>query len=229
MVSNTLNKRIVIFAGHYGSGKTNIAVNHAMYLKENGFSNTVIADLDIVNPYFRTKDAEALFEKNSIKLISSEFASSNVDLPALPAEAYSIVDNKDVKAVIDLGGDDRGALAMGRYREAILEENNYEMFFVLNMFRPLTKTVDDAYAVMCEIEEAAKMKFTAIINNSNLGDITTKEDILSSCSFAEELSKKTNLPIAMTTVRESIFDEVKKDIKNSVPIKLYIKQSFSKN
>lgn len=225
MVNSTLNKRLVIFAGHYGSGKTNIAVNHAMYLKENGFETT-IADLDIVNPYFRTNDADALFKENGIKLISSEFASSNVDLPALPAEAYSITDNKAIKAVIDLGGDDRGALAMGRYREAILKENNFEMFFVLNCYRPLTKTVEDALSVMKEIEDASKMKFTAIINNSNIGDITTKEDILASEKFAEELSKKADLPIVMTTVMESRFDEVKNEIKNAVPIKLYIRQSF---
>lgn len=226
MVSSTLNKRIVIFAGHYGSGKTNIAVNHALYLKENGFKKTVIADLDIVNPYFRTKDAEKLFEENSIRLISPEYAGTNVDLPSLPAEAYSIIDDKTVKAVIDLGGDDRGALAMGRYREEILKENNFEMFFVLNSFRPLTKTVDDALSVMKEIEDAAKMKFTSIINNSNLGDLTTKEDIISSVVFAEELSEKASLPIAMTTVKKSLFSSVKEEIKNAVPINLYIKQSF---
>ncbi len=226
MVSNTLNKRIVIFAGHYGSGKTNIAVNHALYLKKNGFSKTVIADLDIVNPYYRTKDAADIFIKNEIRLISPEYASSNVDLPALPAEAYAIIDDKTVKAVIDLGGDDRGALAMGRYREAILKENSYEMFFVLNAFRPLTKTVDDAISVLKEIEDASKMKFTAIINNSNLGDITTKNDVLSSIDFAKELSERTNLKIAMTTVKDTIFDEVKNEVENAVPISLYIKQSF---
>ena len=226
MVSNTLNKRIVIFAGHYGSGKTNISVNHALYLKENGFSKTVIADLDIVNPYFRTKDAKELFNEKGIKLISPEYAGTNVDLPALPAEAYSIIHDKTINAVIDLGGDDRGALAMGRYREEILKENNFEMFFVLNMYRPLTRTVSDAISVMREIEEASKMKFTAIINNSNLGELTTKEDILSSVKFADELSKKTSLPIAMTTVKDTLFNEVKTSVENAVPIKLYIKQSF---
>ncbi len=226
MVSSTLNKRIVIFAGHYGSGKTNIAVNHALYLKENGFSKTVIADLDIVNPYFRTKDAKELFNEKGIRLISPEYAGTNVDLPSLPAEAYSIIDDKTLNAVIDLGGDDRGALAMGRYREEILKENNFEMFFVLNMYRPLTRTVDDAILVMREIEDASKMKFTAIINNSNLGDLTTKEDILSSVKFADELSEKTSLPIAMTTVKDTLFNEVRTSVKNAVPIKLYIKQSF---
>ena len=227
MVNCTLNKRTVIFAGHYGSGKTNVAANYALMLKEKGF-DTAIADLDIVNPYFRTKDAQSIFSKNNIKLISSEYAGSNVDLPALPAEAYALFDNKDIKAVIDLGGDDRGALAMGRYSDLVKNENNYEMLFVLNMYRPLTRTVEDAISVMREIEEASKIKFTGIVNNSNIGDETTKEHIISSRKFAEEISEITKIPLTMTTVKKELFEELNKKIENLVPIKLYIKQSWSK-
>ena len=107
-------KRVTLFAGHYGSGKTNIAVNYALALKRSG-KDTTIADLDIVNPYFRAKDSKDVLEKNGIKFISSEFANSNVDFPALPSETYGIVTRRDSYAVIDVGGDDRGALALGRY------------------------------------------------------------------------------------------------------------------
>ena len=107
-----MSKRITIFAGHYGSGKTNIAVNFALGLREE-HDKVSIADLDIVNPYFRTKDSEKILAEKGIRLISSEYANSNVDVPALPAEAYSIIDDLSVRAVIDVGGDDRGALALG--------------------------------------------------------------------------------------------------------------------
>lgn len=196
-------KRVTLFAGHYGSGKTNIAVNYALYLKGQG-KNTAIADLDIVNPYFRTKDSIDLLAKNGIKLVSSEYANSNVDLPALPAEAYGLVMNKDFYAVIDVGGDDRGALALGRYAPYILEENDYEMLFVANCYRPLTRTAEDAVAIMREIEVAGGIPFTAIINNSNLGKETAAEDVKASVDFAKDVSRLTGLPIKFTSVEESL-------------------------
>jgi len=106
-------KRITLFAGHYGSGKTNVAINYALLLKKS-FERVKIADLDIVNPYFRTKDSERVLEENAVELISSDYAGTNVDFPALPAKAYSIIDDVGVHAVIDVGGDDRGALVLGR-------------------------------------------------------------------------------------------------------------------
>ncbi len=220
-------KRITLFAGHYGSGKTNIAVNYALKLKEN-FDRVSIADLDIVNPYFRTKDSTDMLASKGIHLISSEFANTNVDVPALPGEAYSILDNKDIRAVIDVGGDDRGALALGRYTPAILNENNYEMLFVINRFRPLTRTVESILEVMNEIEAAAGMKFTGIANNSNLGDETTAQDVIDSLAFAQEVAKAANLEIRMNVIKEDIFDDLRDKINNLFPIKLYVKQSWER-
>ena len=220
-------KRITLFAGHYGSGKTNIAVNYALRLKEN-FENVSIADLDIVNPYFRTKDSTDMLADKGIHLISSEFANTNVDVPALPGEAYSILDNKDIHAVIDVGGDDRGALALGRYTPAILNENNYEMLFVINRFRPLTRTVESILEVMNEIEAAAGMKFTGIANNSNLGDETTAQDVIDSLAFAQEVAKAANLEIRMNVIKEDLFDDLRDKINNLFPIKLYVKQSWER-
>ena len=221
------NKRITLFAGHYGSGKTNIAVNYALYLKEQ-YEKVDIADLDIVNPYFRTKDSEAFLESKGIHLISSEYANSNVDVPALPAEAYAIIDDESVHAVIDVGGDDRGALALGRYAPAILKQNDYEMLLVINKFRPLTPDCASTVGVMREIETAAGMKFTGIINNSNLGDETTAEDILGSLAYAKEISEASGLPIKMTTVKEDLYESVKDNVPDCFPIKLYVKQSWAK-
>ncbi len=218
-------KRVTLFSGHYGSGKTNIAINYAMLLK-NSFDNVCIADLDIVNPYFRTKDGEAALNRHKIKLISSEFASSNVDLPALPAETYAILDNPDLHAVIDVGGDDRGALALGRYAPSILDENNYEMLFVINKFRPLTRDCKSTLEIMNEIENACNMKFTAIVNNSNLGEETTAENVLSSLDYANQIAEKTGLPVKMTCVDSRIAPKLSGKIENVFPITLYVMQSW---
>ena len=197
------HKRLTLFAGHYGSGKTNIAVNYALRLAGEGKS-VVIADLDIVNPYFRTKDSAAVLEEAGITLISPQFANTNVDLPALPAEAYRLVTDKSIYGIMDIGGDDRGAYALGRYVPSILEENNYRMIFVANSYRPLTRTPEEAMEVMGEIEAACGLKFTDIINNANLGTETTPETVLAARDYMEKLSKLSGLPIFATTAVESV-------------------------
>lgn len=220
-------KRITIIAGHYGSGKTNISVNYALDAAKQGMP-VAIADLDIVNPYFRSKDMQGMFEQKGIKFISSEYANSNVDTPALPAEAYSVVEDKSRYAIIDVGGDDRGALALGRYVPGILSENDYEMLFVINKFRPLTSDAASTIEVMREIETACKMKFTGIINNSNIGTETTCEHVIQSEQYAKDVSDMANIPIKFTTVDERIYDELKDKIQNIMPLTLYVRQSWQK-
>lgn len=212
-------KRITLLCGHYGSGKTNVAINMAYEIKS-GYDNTVIADLDIVNPYFRTKDSREELEKAGIKLIVSDYAGSNVDIPAMPQEMYSIVHDRSLKAVIDVGGDDRGALALGRLTPAIIEENDYEALLVINKFRPLTSDADSTREVMWEIEQACGIKMTGIVNNSNLGNETTAQDILNSLKYAEEVSEITGLPIVCTAVIETLLSEVNGKIDNILPLYL---------
>ncbi len=199
-------KRVTLFSGHYGSGKTNIAVNYAFYLKKKGFP-VVIADLDIVNPYFRTKDSEEQLKNSGIEVISLPFANTNVDLPSIPSNAYSLVEDRSKYAVIDVGGDDRGAYALGRFSAQIIKENNFDNFYVVNFFRPLTRTPFEAKTVLEEIELAGKIPFTGIINNSNLGEETTLEDVISSSEKAEELSVITGLPVVFTTVKKSLVSD----------------------
>lgn len=219
-------KRVTVFAGHYGSGKTNIAVNYALAMS--GIKDkVVIADLDIVNPYFRTKDSESMLNSKGVRLISSPYANSNVDTPALPAEAYTVVHDKSVSAVIDVGGDDRGALALGRYSAAIQEENNYEMLFVINKYRYLTSDPDSAVEIMKEIELAASMRFTGIVNNSNIGTETTAEKVLDSVGYAGKIAEITGLPVKMTSIESGLADSLKGKIENLFPMTIYVRQSWN--
>lgn len=210
-------KRITLFAGHYGSGKTNIAVNYAMSLKRQGH-NVTIADLDIVNPYFRTKDSEKELNDAGINLVCSVYANTNLDTPALPKEVYPAIADRDTYLVMDIGGDDRGALALGRFTPSILQENNYEMVFVANFYRPLTKNAEEALDVMREIEQAGGIKFTCIVNNSNLGVQTTKECVESTFDEAQKLSDLSGLPVAAVTADESIAQKI--DFENVISLKL---------
>ncbi len=207
------DKRVLLLSGHYGSGKTNIAVNLAFDLKRRG-EDVLIADIDIVNPYFRTKDSQKELDAAGIELICSPYANSNVDIPALPQEMYRIIEKRDCYAIVDIGGDDRGALALGRLSDAIKEENNYEMFLVVNAYRPLTRNLEDMLEVIREIETASKIPFTAIINNSNLGEETTPEQVLESIPFVEEISKVCGIPVKLTTVKASLYDALADKIDN---------------
>ena len=201
------HKRLTLFAGHYGSGKTNIAVNYAMRLADEG-KKVCIADLDIVNPYFRTKDSEQELSERGITLISPRYANTNVDLPALPPESYRLVQDRSVFGVADIGGDDRGAYALGRFAEAIKAEGDYRMAFVINRYRPLTSTVEDTVEIMHEIEAAAGIRFTCIVNNSNIGTETTPRTVLDSVEFAEAVSRATDLPIWMHTAEKNIAESI---------------------
>lgn len=195
-------KRLTLFAGHYGSGKTNVALNYAFNLRKDGY-DTVIADIDTVNPYFRTKDSAKELKEAGIELIASEFAGSNVDLPALPAAMYDIIFESSKYAVIDIGGDDRGAFALGRYTPEILRENNYNMLMVINMYRPLTSTPEDTLEILKEIEAASGIPFNGLVNNSNLGPSTDKETIEASLEYAQKVSELSGLPIVATSCPDS--------------------------
>ncbi|MBP5404501.1 MAG: hypothetical protein J6Y74_00910 [Clostridia bacterium] len=214
-----MGKRVTMILGHYGSGKTNIAVNLALALRKT-HDRVAIADLDIVNPYFRTKDSLEVIKAADIRLIVSDYANTNLDIPALPQDMYAVTDDKGLTCVLDIGGDDRGALVLGRLRPALVEENDYEMLLVINRYRPLTATVELTLEVMAEIEAAANMRFTGIVNNSNLGAETTAETVLDSLEYAAEVSRRTGLPIVMTTVRDDIAKELEGKAEGLFPLTL---------
>ena len=132
-----MEHRIHIIVGHYGSGKTEFAINYALKLKET-FKKVYIVDLDIVNPYFRTNDERKVLEDLGLSVIASPYASSNVDVPSLPADIHRVFADKEAAVVFDVGGDDDGAVALGRYKQFFNEEAP-EMLFVINV--PLTEFI----------------------------------------------------------------------------------------
>ena len=218
------NKRITILCGHYGTGKTNVAVNLALEMAKE--HPVTVADLDIVNPYFRTLDSADAFAAAGIRMICSKFANSNVDIPSLPPDLYAITDDKSRRVVVDVGGDDSGAFVLGRLAPAILAENSYEMLLVVNRFRPMTPDIPSTVEVMREIEAAAGLTFTGIVNNSNLGEETTAETVLSSLDYAADLAKATGLPLVATTVKATLYDELKGQIHHLFPLTLQQNKPF---
>ena len=207
--------RVTLFCGHYGSGKSTAALAYAALLKKRFPGRSVaLADLDIVNPYFRSADCRQLLDSLGIGLIASDYASTNVDVPALPGGAYRITEDPDLYTVIDVGGDDRGALALGRYAPAILEEGAYEMLAVINRFRPLTRTPDDTVGVLREIEAACGIPFTGIVNCSNLGRDTTADDLTGSFPYAGEVSRVMGIPVSFSTA----LPRVAKELPPCVPV-----------
>lgn len=213
-------KKITVITGHYGCGKTNLAVNLAVNAAEEGRSAAVV-DLDIVNPYFRTADFKELFEEKGIKLIAPDFANSNLDIPSIQFDLEQLADSEDC-LIIDVGGDDAGAAALGRYSEALLAYGgDVDMYYVINQRRYLTSTPDEVIELMYEIQAAARMKHTAIVNNTNLGSETTLEIVEESEEFASETAERAGLPIAFTTCPEE-FAEFSEN-ENIYPVKIYVK------
>jgi hypothetical protein len=204
--------RITVLAGHYGSGKTTVAANLAIELKRSAARSSVtLCDLDIVNPYFRSIDHREALESAGVKLISSDLAGTGVESPGFPAEAAAVFDDLSLNAVIDVGGDDRGALALGRYYQGFSDAS---VLLVINKYRPLSANAKDACAICREIETAGRFKFTGIINNSNLGATTAACDVLDSLSYADEISKRLDLPISALSVMRCLQNELQNAAEN---------------
>jgi hypothetical protein len=201
---------ITIYAGHYGSGKTTLAVSKALSLREKfPCEKVALADLDIVNPYFRAADSKKLLDEKGIALIASQFANTNLEAPAMPGETASLFDSPEIHGVIDVGGDDRGAYALGRYA-GLIEKSDYEMVLVCNRYRPLSRTPRQALETMREIEAASHVRFTGVAGNSNLGQETTAQDILDSLPYIHEVSSLSGLPVSAVCAASRLMDEVRR-------------------
>jgi hypothetical protein len=195
--------KITIFAGHYGSGKTTAAVNYALCLAKTR-PGVALCDMDIVNPYFRGADAAQVLARGGVELISPPYANTNVELYLPPAQAVRVFDAPGLTSVIDLGGDDRGALAIGRYAQRLNGRGDLALWMVVNPYRPLTRDMTGLRAMRGEIETAARLRFTGIVNNTNLGGKTTREDIEFHFPLVENLSEALELPVVMTCVGRGI-------------------------
>ena len=215
-----MDDRIKIICGHYGCGKTNLSLNLALAEREKGRGVTIV-DLDIVNQYFRSSDYKELLEGNGIKLVCSKSAGTNVDSPALPAEIFAAFDGND-SVIIDVGGDDAGAIALGRFAPRVINEG-YKMYYVINKYRKLIETPQLAAELLSEIEAACRLKACAVINNSHLCDLTTPQTIIDGASYAKQTAEYIGLPLIMTTAQRKFIPSLEGKVENLYPIDLYVK------
>lgn len=211
-------KRLNIVTGHFGSGKTEFALNFALSQTR----KTTIVDMDTVNPYYRTADAKDVLMKNGVNVILPYFANTNVDIPALPSEIYSVFTNKNQLAIFDVGGDEDGALALGQFNRYFTEET-YEMFYVINARRPLTREKEGVIAILREVEAASRLRVTKLINATHLGRETTAKVVMEGQALVEEISHQTGIPIGYTAVKRGIDVSVKNPV---IQLELFIKAPF---
>ena len=212
-------KKITVVTGHYGSGKTNFSANLAIKLAAEGKKVTV-ADLDIVNPYFRSADFAELFREKNVTLAAPMFANTNLDIPAISFDLERIAE-EDGYLIVDVGGDEDGAAALGRYANGFsAHSDNIEVVYVVNMYRYLTGTAEGAVQFMNEIAYASRLKHTAIVNNSNLAEETTAERIEASVPYAEKICELTGLPLLYTVVSVGI----KANVPNPFEAEVYVKK-----
>lgn len=218
------DKRVLIITGHYGCGKTNLSVNLALKAAQSG-EHIRLADFDIVNPYFRAADMTTVLKDAGVDVLAPIFAGTNVDMPVLPPQVHSLFDDKSRRVIIDVGGDDAGAAAIGGFAKDILRENNYDNFYVINARRILTQKPEEAVEILREIEISGHVPVTAIVNNTNLGSDTDEGVVRESMEFAREVSRLTSLPLKFTAVREDIAEKLTDipDIPDILPVKIYVK------
>ncbi len=214
--------RINIFTGHFGSGKTEISINYAIKLAEQG-KKVAIVDLDVVNPFFCVRELKDKLEEKGIKVISSNPEYVNAELMVVPPEVLSVFHDKSYEVVIDIGGDNMGAMALGQYNKYIKDES-YEMFFVINNNRPFTQDSKTTEEYIQEIEYASRLKATKLISNTNLSYETEEEDILKGDREVVVLSKTLGIPYAYTVCRRDFVDIIKGKVKGEeiFPIDIFM-------
>ena len=222
--SSICSHRLSIITGHYGTGKTEFAVNMALALAAEG-SSVMLADLDIVNPYFRSRERRSLLEKAGIRLISTSQACSDADVPALPAELLTILENRDIRGVLDIGGDPVGARVLARFQPRIVMED-YQLIYVLNANRPEVRETENAIAYLRGIESTTGLTCTAIVNNTHLCGETTEAEIRKGAALAAEVSKETGIPV-LCHVAEEKFVPALSDLPETVfPITIKMKKPW---
>ncbi len=213
--------RIRVFTGHFGSGKTEISINYALKLAREG-KKVCIADLDIVNPYFCTRDEKEFLETEGIRLIATPKEYANAELGTIPLNTLAVFDDKSYEVVLDVGGDDQGAVAIGQYNRYFSKEE-YDMYFVVNTTRPNTSDADGVIQYIKEIEVASRLKVKYLINNSNMSYETEIEDIIYGQKVVKEVSKRTGIPIKFTAVREDLVSKITNEIDGKIfPIKIFM-------
>ena len=214
--------RLTLVTGHYGTGKTEFSVNLALALAEAG-ERTALADLDIVNPYFRSRERRELLEAAGVRLIAAAQALADADVPALPAELHALLEDRTVRGVLDIGGDPSGARVLARYRPRIVKED-YRLLYVVNAARPEVRTAERSAEVLRAIETVTGLACTGLVNNTHLCGETTAEDVREGAALAEEVSRLTGIPVACHAA-ESRFREALKDL-DPFPMEIRMKKPW---
>ena len=212
------NKKITVVCGHYGCGKTNLSINLALDCAKK-YGNVTLVDMDIVNPYFRSSDYTKILEQHGIRVIAPRYAGTNVDVPALSPEIASVFEGTG-NVIFDVGGDDAGATALGRFYKN-LNSTGYEMLYTVNRYRSMTTKAQEAAEMLREIERVSRQRATAVVNNSHLKQLTDAHTILDAVPFGEEVAKLVGLPLLFTTATRNIAAEL--NIKNLYPVDIYVR------
>jgi len=222
--STICSHRISIITGHYGTGKTEFAVNLALALAGEG-KRVMIADLDIVNPYFRSRERKALLEDAGVRLISSSQSCSNADLPALPAELLSVLENRGLTGILDIGGDPVGARVLARFQPKIVQEDS-QLIYVLNANRPEVREAEHAIEYLRNIEAVTGLTCTGIINNTHLCGETTEADIRRGAALSAAVSEKTGIPVLCHVAVEPLADTLADLPEPVFPITIKMKKPW---
>lgn len=217
-------KRLTVVVGHFGSGKTEFAINLALHLAER-HKPVALADLDVVDPYFRSRGCADLFAQRGIRLISSSPSGMDADLPSMPPEVLTLMDDPNIHGVLDIGGDASGARVLARYRRR-LKECGATVLCVVNANRPLTDTPEKAAAYVRSIEAAAGMAIDGLINNTHLCAQTELEDILSGAALTGEVSALTGIPVFCHTAPKDIAPAASEHLQPVFPLELYMKKPW---
>ena len=220
------DKRIRLFIGHYGSGKSEVSINYVTKLREQVEGEVALADLDVVNVYFRSREKKDLMKDLGITPIDSSINTTTLDLPAVSAEIMRPLNDKSVNYVIDVGGDNVGGKVVGRFANQF-NSNDYDMFYVVNANREKTQTAKEVLQYIDAIEATSKLKVTGLINNTHMLKETTVEDVLKGQYVAREVSKIRNIPIKYISCLESIVYKLPKDLEGDIlPMKLYLREEW---
>ena len=214
--------RLTIVTGHYGTGKTEFSVNLALALAKE-HPNVTLADLDIVNPYFRSRERKALLAESGVTLISSSQACADADVPSLPPQLLGLLDDRSRQGVLDIGGDPTGARVLARFRPRIIKED-YQLLYVLNANRPEVREKEDAIRYLRSIEAVTGLVCGGIVNNTHLCGETTAEDIRRGAALAAAVSEETGIPVLCHTALDTLAGELE-DLP-LFPIRIYMKKPW---
>lgn len=220
------DKRIRIITGHYGSGKSEVAVNYVVQLRKETEDKVALADLDVVNVYFRSRERKEEMKAMGIHPIDSSVDAPSLDLPAVSAEVTAPMNDKSYQYVIDLGGDKVGARVIARFRGSI-PDDEYDLFFVVNANRERTQTAEEVMEYIDEIEASSQLKVTGLINNTHMLKATTVEDVLKGQEVSREVSKVRNIPIKYVACLREVANQLPEGLEGEIlPIDLYMRDDW---